>query len=75
MMWSHELLALASTSRSSSRSRGIIVTGIVTSAGTPTATPKKPGGVTPMIVNGAPSMRMVRPMAAGRRRIVAATPQ
>ena len=38
---------------------------MVTSGDIPTATPKKPGGVTPMMVKGCPSMRNERPIAAG----------
>ncbi len=65
MMCSHELPRLVNVRRSSSRIRGSIVSGMVTSDGTPTATPKKSGGVTPTIVNGVPSMRRVWPIADG----------
>ena len=37
---------------------------MVTSGDVPTATPKKPGGVTPTMVKGCPSMRSERPIAA-----------
>jgi hypothetical protein len=48
-----------------SSSSAVLVSGIVTSGARPGATPKKPGGVTPMIVKTFSSMRSVRPMTAG----------
>ena len=65
MMYNQDRFGFVNDPRSSSRSRGSIVSGIVTSAGTPMDTPWKSGGVTPTMVNGVPSMRSVFPMADG----------
>ena len=67
MMFSQIWSAFTSAFRSSLRRRGSIVIGMVTSGDIPTATPKKPGGVTPTMVNGCPSIRSVRPIAPDPR--------
>jgi hypothetical protein len=51
-----------------SSSSCVLVNGIVTSGARPGATPKNPGGVTPMMVKMFSSIRSVRPTTVGSLR-------
>ena len=66
MMCSQDVVTLCRmVLRSPDRIRPAMPIGIVTSGAVPTATPKKPGGATPTIVNGAPSIAIERPTTPG----------
>jgi hypothetical protein len=61
------LIGLASQFSASGITCGCIIRGTVTAGELPTSNPKKPGGVTPMIVKGFPSISIFFPTMPAER--------